>query len=541
MYLYDRARTVPASVTAGWQAAGLWTEATVTDVLTRDVDLGATACVVDDDRYTFGDLRRWSHTVAHALRGRGVACGDRVLIQLTNSAELLAGIMGCWLLGAVAVPVMPLFRAHELTSVIDQTCPSAVIAAGTSGGRSSCAELDIALEAASAAPLARWAVGRIDAGWSAFPGAAADDGGTSPLPGFADPAACAVILFTSGTTAKPKGVRHDSRSLLAEVTSYRRSAALSDRDVVFNPAPVAHIGALVISVIAPWIVGSPVVLQQRWDPQRAAELICREKVTFAVGAAVFLEELVARYESADHGSHRVSKFQTGAAPTSPALLTRAADVGIVAWRAWGMTEAPTISYGSVTDPLEGRANTDGRVERGSEVVAVDERGRAVAPGTEGELWLRSPKQMMGYVESGDDDDAARPDGWLSTGDLGSVDGHGWVRITGRVKEIINRGGEKFSAREIEDALCTHPQLDAVAVLGVPHERLGEQVVAYVTLTAGHDYPGFDALIAHLRRLRIAPQKHPVAITVVDALPTTPTGKVRKAALAQEWRTAHPAP
>jgi acyl-CoA synthetase len=537
MRSYDRARALPATVIVAWQSAGLWSESTVTDVLSRDVEPDATACVVNDDRYTFGDLRRWSHTVAHALRARGVACGDRVVIQLSNSAELLASIMGCWHLGAVAVPVLPLFRAHELSSVISQTQPSAVVAAGPRGARSLCVELDIALEAASAAPLVRWAVGRTEPGWSAFPGLAARDVATVPFPGFTDPAACAVILFTSGTTAKPKGVRHDSRSLLAEVNSYRRSAALSDRDVVFNPAPVAHVGALVISLIAPWIVGSPVVLQPRWDPQQAAELVCREKVTFAVGAPVFLEELVTRYESADHRGHRVAKFQTGAAPTSPALVARAADVGVVAWRAWGMTEAPTISYGSVTDPLERRANTDGRVEPGSEVVAVDEHRRPVAAGTEGELLLRSPKQMMGYAEP--EDDAVRPDGWLSTGDLGSVDDDGWVQITGRVKEIINRGGEKFSAREIENALSTHPQLDTVAVLGVPHDRLGEQVVAYVTTRAGQAYPGFDALIAHLKQLRIASQKHPVVVTVVDELPVTSTGKLRKAALAQEWRTAHP--
>src|SRR3954469_10520955 len=149
MRSYDRARTLPASVLVAWQSAGLWTESTVSDVMSRDVDLDATACVVNDDRYTFGDLRRWSHRVAHELRAGGVARGDRVVIQLSNSAELLASIMGCWHLGAVAVPVLPLFRAHELSSVIGQTHPSAVIAAGTSGARSLCAELDIAFEAAS--------------------------------------------------------------------------------------------------------------------------------------------------------------------------------------------------------------------------------------------------------------------------------------------------------------------------------------------------------------------------------------------------------
>jgi acyl-CoA synthetase (AMP-forming)/AMP-acid ligase II len=532
-------------VTSGWRRAGLWTDSTVSHVIAGDCDLGAIACVVDDERHTFGELRERSIAVATSLRDHGVTAGDRVLAQLTNSVELLASIMGCWRLGVVAVPVLPMFRAHELTAVLRQIQPSAVIA-GTStpspsrcaparrnDGRSSTAEMDTALEAASVRPVARFSVGRAEAGWADLPSQVETDG--SALPGFDEPGACVLILFTSGTTAEPKGVRHDSYSLLAEVNSYRRSAALSGSDVIFNPAPVAHVGALVVSLLVPWAVGCPVVLQSRWDPRRAVTMIAREKVSFAVGAPVFLNELVQEYESADVGGHRVTKFQTGAASTATALLERAAAVGIAAWRAWGMTEAPTLTYGRVGDPLERRASTDGRIEPGSEVRAVDERGRQLPDGTEGELVVRSPKQMMGYVAA--TQSVSGPDGWVATGDLGVVDADSWVTITGRVKDIINRGGEKFSCHEIEDALSAHPAINAVAVLGVPEERLGEQVVAYLTTRSGVDYPGFDVLIEHLTSRRIAPRKHPVAIVVIDELPMTPTGKVLKAALARRWAAA----
>ncbi len=528
----DTPRPLPAEVAARWRADGLWSDTTVSEVIAATVDYDALACVADDQHHTFGALRARSAAVATSLHEAGVRGGDRVLIQLPNSVELIAAILGCWQLGVIAVPVLPLFRVTETTAALRQTVPSAVIAAADLGGRRSpAAEVDEALDVASVRPLVRVIVGAARDGWSVFPGPSVSTAAT--FAGFTDPGACALILFTSGTTAAPKGVRHDSRSLLAEMNSYRRGAGLTDGDVVFNPAPIAHIGALVISTLVPWCVGTPIVVLARWDPAGAAAVIEREKVTFAVGAPVFLDELVQRYEKPDYRGHRVRRFQTGAAPTPPALLARADAVGVAAWRAWGMTEAPSISYGTASDPLERRSNSDGRVEPGSEVVAVDDAGTALSPGSEGELLLRSPKQMMGYVENVSG--AIRGGGWLTTGDIGIVDADGWVKVTGRIKDIINRGGEKFSAREIENALCEHPAIAAAAVLGVPEPRLGEQVVAYVTTRAGQGFPGFDSLIEHLRGTRIAPQKYPVAITAIAAMPTTATGKVQKPELALRWQ------
>jgi acyl-CoA synthetase len=509
---------------------------TVSEAIRQPSRAEGLACAVDTQHYSFAMLAQWSAGVSATLHGRGVRPGDRVLIQLSNGAELITAILAIWHLGAIAVPVLPLLREQELAAVAQQTQPTAVIAGPGSSKRVPTAEIDSALAAASVTPLTRLSVAHRTAGWMPFPvRGSVQEQSPPPHPGFANADACALILFTSGTTAQPKGVRHDSRSLLAEVNSYRRSAELTAGDVIFNPAPIAHVGALVISVLVPWCVGAPVVLLSKWDSQRAREAITRERVTFAVGAPYFLNELVALYESSDFCGHRLSKFQTGAAPTGSALLARADRVGIAAWRAWGMTEAPTISYAAADDPLDRRANFDGRVEPESQVVAVDEAGVALPAGREGHLLLRSPKQMMGYVR---DADATRhPGGWLATGDVGMVDCDGWVRITGRIKDIINRGGEKFSAREIENALCDHPAIEAAAVLGVSEQRLGEQVVAYVTTRPGQCYPGLSAIIDYLQRRRMAPQKYPVAITVLEALPMTATGKVHKHALAQLWENS----
>jgi acyl-CoA synthetase len=532
---FDEPRQLPAAVVNRWLVDGRWTTTTVSAAVRAPIgDADATACVVDDERYSFATLRMWSEHVAAVLGSAGVRRGDRVLIQLPSCVEQVVSILAAWHVGAIAVPTLPMLGEHEVGAIVRQTDPAAVIFAAERGDRRPSSEADAAFAAARRQPAIRLSVGATAVGWAPFPVLPADH--TAPaLPGFAGPGDCALVLFTSGTTAEPKGVRHDSRSLLAEAESFRRSAALTSADIVFNPAPIAHIGALVATVLVPWRVGAPVVLTSRWDPVRACELITREAVTFAVGAPVFLKELVELYESPAFRGHRVTKFQTGAAPTSSTLLERADVVGVTAWRAWGMTEAPTISYGGAGAALAGRVHTDGRVEPGSEVVAVDAGGRELAPGSEGELCLRSPKQMLGYIKPATGSEWA--DGWLRTGDLGTVDADGWVTITGRIKDIINRGGEKFSTREIEDAICAHPAIATAAVLGVPEERLGEQVVAFVTVRAGEDYPGYSSIIDQLVGRRIAVQKRPVSITVLDGLPLTPTGKVHKPVLAKRWAEA----
>jgi len=488
------------------------------------------------ERYTFAELLHRVEAAAGDLDARGVRAGDRVVAQLPNRVELLVLVLAAWQLGAVAVPVVPMYRRREMTHILRATRPSAVAAAAARGERRPAAELDAVLAELGQEPAARYAVGGAVPGWERLPTAPATaPGGAAPHRPAAPDESC-LLLFTSGTTAVPKGVRHSSRSLLAEARSYRDEALLGAEHPVLIPAPVAHIGAVVAATLLPCLTAAPTVLLSSWDADVAARACARERVALAIGAPVFLSELLDRYERepAEERAHRISMFHTGAAPTGDSVVVRAQRLGVTAWRAWGMTEAPTVTSGHPGDPLERRAGTDGRVDVGSEVQAVDERRRPLPAGTRGELRLRSPKLMLGYLDPEHQAAAVDADGWFYTGDIGVVDTDGWVTIQGRLRDIINRGGEKFSAAEIESVIGTHPDVETVAVVGLPDQRLGEQVGAFVTVRPGRRWPGEAALLAHLESHQLARQKLPVVWRVLDRMPCTPTGKVQKRDLIAQW-------
>jgi acyl-CoA synthetase (AMP-forming)/AMP-acid ligase II len=533
------------------------------------------------EHYTFDALHGRVQAVAADLADRGVRSGDRVVAQLPNRIELLVVILAAWQLGAVAVPVLPMYRGRELAHILRVTRPAALVAATARGERRPAHELTAVLADLGHNPAARYAVGAEVDGWLPLPTplpasrgfcqgesrilsaagststtdpARDQSGPNQPAPSWsapdqpapdqpaphwpAGPDECCLLLFTSGTTSEPKGVRHSSRSLLAEARSYRDEALLGAEQPVLVPAPVPHIGAVVACTLLPCLTAAPTVLLESWDVEVAARACAEEKVALAIGAPVFLAELLDRYEREPDG-HRISMFHTGAAPTGDSVVVRAQQLGVTAWRAWGMTEAPTLTSGHPGDPLDRRTRTDGRIDVGSEVQAVDEHRAPLPAGTPGELRIRSPKLMLGYLDPAHQAVAVDAEGWFYTGDIGAVDADGWVTIQGRLKDIINRGGEKFSAAEIESLVGEHPDIEAVAVVGLPDPRLGERVGAFVTLRPGRSWPGEAVLLAHLELHQLARQKYPVVWQVLDHLPRTPTGKIQKRQLLADWHPDRP--
>jgi acyl-CoA synthetase (AMP-forming)/AMP-acid ligase II len=537
---------LPPALEQRYRTRGLRTDERIGWMLSRAAERWPerTALVCDGRRYTYAELSRWVTRLAVQLVESGVRPGDRLLWQLPNSAEALAVHLAGWRAGALCVPVVPAYREHELAQILADAQPAAVIFASSAGasGRSPVADMEALMATAGLRPRLRIAVGGTHDGWSTLaaapqPGEHVDDGGLPDPAPAADPC---LLLYTSGTTARPKGALHASASLVAEITTLGRAMGFSHRDVFITGAPITHVAGLLLTGLIPAAYGGRSVLLTRWDPDDAVRLAGEEGATFSMGPTVFLQGFVERYEADPQAHpHRLRTFMCGGAAISPSLIERAERAGIRAFRSWGMTEAPTVGVIGPDDSLELRATTDGRLSEGCEVEAVDDARRPLPPGELGELRLRCPEQMLGYTDRALDAEQVDADGWFYTGDVGRVDADGWVTMTGRLKDVVNRGGEKFSAQDIEHAISSHPAVGAVAVTGLPDERLGECVAAFVVLRDGAAWPGDQALLDHLEAQKLARQKFPAVWRVVEELPMTMSGKVQKNRLVQLWESEKP--
>jgi acyl-CoA synthetase (AMP-forming)/AMP-acid ligase II len=462
-----------------------------------------------------------------------VVAGDRVLWQLPNTPVALILHDAVISLGAVSVPVPMLYREHELEYIIGDAQPAAVVVPSTYRDRTVPAELERVLAKTGVAPRVLGSVGDSVGGWDTVP----DDAGLDsfeidPRPPPVEGDAPVLIMYTSGSTANPKGVIHTSSSLASAARMITEWCGLGPDDCFITGAPVAHVAGLLAVGILPLLNGGKAVLLPRWDTRQAATLIDQEQATFSCGATVFLQDLVDLYEAEDGFEHRLGRFICGGATIPPSLIPRADEQGIFAFRSWGMTEAPMIGMARPDDPMEIRSQSDGRVCSGATVEAVDEDRRSLPDGTVGELRLRAAQQMAGYTDADITADQVDLEGWFYSGDLGFVK-DGVLTMTGRLKDIINRGGEKFSAQDIENAISDHPSVSAVAVISVPDERLGEAVAAAVELRAGELWPGDEAVSSFLADRGLARPKIPQHWYVLATLPRTASGKIRKEVLRAE--------
>lgn len=529
MITAGRAKALDAATTAGsagWlltRAAQQWPE--------REV------LVLGDTRLTYQQLWCRSTAVAHDLVVAGLNPGDRILWQLPNRIEGVVLHFAAWRIGVVSMPLVPVYREHELRSIIADSAPAAVVFCGTPeqiAAKVGIAEAE-AHRAGRPRPLVIGVDGDGPAGgyelrWACSDAAITDAG----LPEPADADQPNLILFTSGTTSAPKGVVHCSRSMMAEIASWPTMIGFGTELVALMGAPISHIAGLLTAVLVPVLLGGRGVLMDRWNADAAVALADREAVTMSAGAALFLRELLERYEDPLFGGTRISWFLAGGTDVDPDLVRRADALVIKVIRSWGMTEAPSVTLARLDDPLSLRAAFDGRPAPATEVQVVDENRRRLPAGAEGELRLRSAEQMLGYLRPEHTAADVDEDGWFYSGDIGTINAEGWIRITGRRKDIINRGGEKFSARYIEEVVAAHPDIAMASVIATPNPRLGEQVTAIVTLRAGHGWPGRAALAAHLERAGLARQKFPEAWRIVDDIPLTPSGKAQKHLLLKHW-------
>lgn len=530
----------PADLLARWEAEGLRFPRRIGWVLDRAAARRPddVAVVTATARHTLGELRDRADAIAGQLLDGGIGPGSVVTWALPNEIDAVATAAAIWRIGAISNPVVTIYRERELSFILDQLRPDALVAAADVRGRALCAELDDALAAVAHAPTLRLVSGGTSPGWTPL---AQETGETTLPPGIepAHPDAPCLVLYTSGTTSAPKGVMHSSATMLQEAASMQQEWGLTFRDTMVMASPLTHITGMLQGLLIPCLVGARSLLVDRWDADACVELIERERGTYMAGATPFLQGVLDAYERRGTTDPSLRQFCCGGAAVPAALIERADRIGMAAHRSWGLTEFPSATLSRPTDLLELRATTDGRRGPGIELEAVDEDRRPLPVGSEGELRVRGPERMLGYVDGTLNADVLDADGWIYTGDVGVVRPSGHAVVTGRLKDIINRGGEKFSAREIEELLLAHPAVHDVAVVALPEERLGEQVCAAVVLAGGASLDR-GALLGFLEGQRLARQKLPQRIEAIDELPRTPSGKVQKHRVV-DWLLDRPAP
>ena len=414
--------------------------------------------------------------VAGGLRDAGVGDGDAVSWQLPNCVDALVLYRACWRLNAIAVPIHHLAAPAEVARLRALVRPRFV--------------LDGALP--TGAPVTDVV--------------SSDD--------------TAAILFTSGSSGDPKGVVHTADRLAYKARLMADVHGLTADDAILMPAPLAHISGLLNGVTVPGVVPMKTVLMPKWDPVEALEIIERERITFMIGPPTFFVGLMdaPNFSAAAVASLRL--VSSGGAGVTPAFAEAAAErLGCTVKRTYGSTEAPTITTSQPGDDPRRAVSTDGR-PTGAVELRVDE--------TSGELQARGPELFVGYLDDAQTDAAFTTDGWFRTGDLASID-DGWLTITGRIKDIIIRAGENIAVAEVERVLEAHHAVRHAVAVGVPHGRLGEQVVACVQLAPGATFD-LDECRRWFADQGVARFKTPERVLVVDEIPVLAAGKPDRAAL-----------
>jgi acyl-CoA synthetase (AMP-forming)/AMP-acid ligase II len=468
--------------------------------------------------------------LASCLRDSGILPGETLSYILPNQLEALVVNLAAGMAGLVVNPIVPIYRSAELRHILRDAHTAAIVLAGgnfadmVSDLHGELCDLKLIIDVTTDwhRTLARGRKLR-----------------TLPMP-TVKPGDVKLILYTSGTTGPAKGVIHSHGTLARVLAMNVRNLGLGGNFSFLMPSPIGHVTGYLWGLEAPIRHGSKVVLMPRWDPAEAVRLIDRHAIDATSGAAPFLQDVISAARAAGTRLPSLRRFASGGASVNPALVREAlltferASV----FRVYGSTEAPNVGQG-YTQPEDRTlaADTDGRA-LDYELRLVDLAGRDVAEGRQGELLVRGPSLFCGYTDPSLNDAAFDPAGFFRTGDLGERRPDGALVITGRRKDLIIRGGENLSPKEIEDALLDHPDVAEVAIVGVPHMRLGEKVGACVVPEAGQS-PSLASLARYLIDAGFARQKCPEHLLLVPQLPRTPSGKVQKDEVRRMMKAALP--
>jgi cyclohexanecarboxylate-CoA ligase len=519
-------------------ARGYWRDRTIN----ADLDACLAQCpdklALTAVRLDTGEVRRFSwrevatlaDRIAVGLARLGVGRNDVVAMQLPNWWQFSLLYLACSRIGAVLNPLMPIFRERELSFMLRHGEARMLVVPKTFRG------FDHEAMARGLKPdlpaLQRIVV--VDGGgeddfnallakpeWEKAPDAEAIL--TANRPG---PDDITQLIYTSGTTGEPKGVMHSANTLMANIIPYAERLGLGDDDIIFMASPMAHQTGFMYGLMMPVMLRASAVLQDVWDPAKAAELIRREGATFTMASTPFLTDLSRTVADTGEGVPSLKTFLCAGAPIPGPLVEQARTVlGAKIVSAWGMTENGAVTLIKLDDDDQRAFTTDGCALPGVDVRVIDADGKTLPPGEVGKLVVRASSNFGGYLKrpqwNGTD-----PDGWFDTGDLARMDASGYIRISGRSKDVIIRGGENIPVVEIEALLYRHPAVAQVAIVAYPDERLGERACAVVVPKAGQTFD-FAEMTAFLKSQKLALQYIPERLVLREVMPATPSGKIQK--------------
>jgi cyclohexanecarboxylate-CoA ligase len=510
------------------------------ETLTAYLDRWATqrpdriAFVDSAGRLTWGELARTVDRVAHGLAAHGVGPGTVVSCQLPNWIEFALAFLAVERLGAVINPIPPTYRSSELRFMLGLLEASVLVIPAEFRGfdytqmartlRGELPRLEHVFVTRGQVPsdMKPFALLTTEA-WE-------DRQGRRPLTG-TDPNHVHEVVFTSGTTGEPKGVMHAYNTVLSIVYPVIDRLAFSERDVILMGSTLGHQTGYLYGFCLNLLLGARAVWLDIWSPPAAARLVETERVTFSMGATPFLRDLTSVGLGHDLSSLRV--FISAGAPIPRPLVPAArARLGCPISAGWGMSENGLVTCNGLNDPEEKVFGSDGFPLAGMELRVVDDEGRDVPTGDEGDLLVRGAAQFAGYFKRPQyTAEAHTADGWFKTGDRAKLDGDGYLAITGRTKDLIIRGGENIPVAEVENLLFAHPKVQGIAIVAMPDPRLVERVCAFVIPAPG-PAPTLGELTGYLDTQGIAKHKFPERLEIVSEFPMTPSGKIQKYRLRQ---------
>ncbi|WP_097295387.1 medium-chain fatty-acid--CoA ligase [Escherichia coli] len=516
---------------AAYRQQGLWGDASLADYWQQTARAMPDKIAVVDNHgasYTYSALDHAASCLANWMLAKGIESGDRIAFQLPGWCEFTVIYLACLKIGAVSVPLLPSWREAELVWVLNK-CQAKMFFAPTLFKQTR--PVDLILPLQNQLPQLQQIVG-VDklapatSSLSLSQIIADNTPLTTAITTHGDE--LAAVLFTSGTEGLPKGVMLTHNNILASERAYCARLNLTWQDVFMMPAPLGHATGFLHGVTAPFLIGARSVLLDIFTPDACLALLEQQRCTCMLGATPFVYDLLNVLEKQPADLSALRFFLCGGTTIPKKVARECQQLGIKLLSVYGSTESSPHAVVNLDDPLSRFMHTDGYAAAGVEIKVVDDARKTLPPGCEGEEASRGPNVFMGYFDEPElTARALDEEGWYYSGDLCRMDEAGYIKITGRKKDIIVRGGENISSREVEDILLQHPKIHDTCVVAMPDERLGERSCAYVVLKAPHHSLSLEEVVAFFSRKRVAKYKYPEHIVVIEKLPRTASGKIQK--------------